>query len=340
MKNLKVSIIVLNHNGYQMTKDCLKSLLNVNYNNIEIIIIDNGSSDNSAKLLLKDFPNIKIIRNKINRGYAEGNNIGFRAASGDLICFLNNDTLVEKNFISPLIDVLISSEKIGAVQPKIMNYPQIKVIDSIGSYFINSGFLYHYGHNKKIAKKYQNSSDIFSMKGACMLFKREVIDKVGLFEDSYFAYFEETDLCHRSILAGYKIKYVPESVIFHIGGNTASKLPISFIQFHSYKNRIYTYLKNFEPITLLKILPIHLLFCLLISLVYLFSLKLSLSFAVIKAIFWNFYHIRLIKQKRDSIKKIRVLRDQDYLPSLTRKVSFSYYYHLFSTSLAGYEDAL
>lgn len=337
----QVSIIIVNWNGYKNIKECLISILKCSYPNFEIIIVDNGSVDRSVsyiKNMAVKYGNIRLIENKKNVGYAEGNNLGFKRAKGKMILFLNNDTLVDKDFLNILVNKLISDKSIGAVQPKILNYPKSNIIDSVGSYFLNTGFLYHFGHNKKDHKRYQTISEIFSMKGACMLFKKSVINKIGLFENNYFAYFEETDLCHRAILAGYTIYYVPSAVIYHKGGGTASKLPSEFIQFHSYKNRIYTYLKNFELLTIIKILPIHITYCLLISSVYFFTFKFSLSYAILKAIGWNIMNLKMIKKKRKEIQRLRKSNDNIYLSRLTRKVGFNYYYHLFATSLAGYRD--
>lgn len=337
----KVSIIILNWNGNENTKTCIKSLLTISFKNIEIIVVDNGSTDGSINFLrMLTFKNklIRVVENKKNLGYAQGNNIGYKHARGKYILFLNNDTIVDKFFLEPLLAVLESDENIAAVQPLILNYPKIRIIDSIGSYFINSGFLYHFGHNKKTKAKYEKESEIFSMKGACMLIKKSMIDKIGLFDQEYFAYFEETDLCQRIWLAGGKINYIPQSKIYHMGGETAKQLKSSLIQYHSYKNRIYTYLKNFELITLVKLLPIHLIYCFIISIVYLLTFKFDLTFAILKAVFWNIVNIRKIYIKRLKINKLRKIHDNVYLPNLSRRVGLNYYYHLFSTSLAGYKE--
>lgn len=336
--NPKISIIILNYNGSAITLKCLESLSKIAYKNVETIVVDNGSSDNSKENIQRTFPEVKIIRNLTNTGYAEGNNIGYRAAKGELILFLNNDTLVEKNFLKPLVKALLSNKKQGAVQPKIMNFPHAQIIDSIGSYITSTGFLYHFGHNKKDEKKYNFSEEIFSMKGACMLFKKEVLEKTGLFDHNYFAYFEETDLCQRVWLAGYRISYIPDSRIFHIGGETSKKMNYSFINYHSYKNRIYTYLKNFEVITILKILPLHIFLCMIAILIYIFTFRFEMAFSIFRAILWNIIQIQKLLYDRQKIAELRRVSDNDYLPQLLRKVRPSYFYHLFATALAGYRD--
>ncbi len=333
-----VSIIILTHNTLKTTSECLSSLNNVSYKNLEIIVVDNGSTDNTSSYIKKHFPKIGVIRNNSNLGFAEGNNIGFQKAKGELILFLNNDTIVERDFLTPLMDKIVSDKTIGGVQPKILNYSKKNVIDSVGSYFITSGFLYHFGHNKKDQEKYNIEEEIFSMKGACMLFKREVLQKVGVFDKDYFAYFEETDLCQRVWLSGYRLLYIPTSSIYHIGGATAKKFPSAAMHYHSYKNRIYTYLKNLEPYSLIKVMPGHILLCVVVAMAFLLTGKISLVVAIIRAIFWNIVNINKTLKIRKKIKNLRKMKDEEYLPRVSRNVRLSYYYHLFATELTGYAD--
>ena len=340
MKN-KVSIIIVSWNGKKLLQDCIASIKKLTYKNYEIVISDNGSTDGSieyVKKLKRLMKNITLVENGENLGFAEGNNVAVEKATGDLIFFLNNDAFVNPKCLEPLIKKLNSDKKIAAVQPKILCYPEKDVIDSAGSYFLNTGFLYHFGHNKKDSSKYNAESEVFSMKGAAMLYKKSVLDKIGVFDNGYFAYFEETDLCHRTWLAGYKILYIPTSEVYHKGGMTSKRMLSSFIQYHSYKNRIFTLLKNLEAQTLFKVMPIHMLFCNAISLLYLVTGQLQLFTTIHKAIWWNVFSYGKILQERKKIKKLRKVSDSKYLALTARQVGLDYYYHLFSTSLKGYQD--
>ncbi len=339
--NKKVSIIIVNWNNAEDLKRCIESLIKISYKKIEIVIVDNGSTDDSIdeiKKIQKRKKHFFLIQNKKNLGFAQGNNIGYAKTTGEFVLFLNNDTVVTKNFLEPLVAKIKESPNIAGVQPKILQYPKKNIIDSVGSYFITSGFLYHYGHNKKDKKEYNKESEIYSMKGACMLFKKEVLEKIGVFDSDYFAYFEETDICHRAWVAGYKILFTSKSFIYHRGGQTAKRLPSSFILYHSYKNRIYTYLKNFQLTTILKIIPLHILFCQIVSLVYCFTLQFPLAFAVQKAILWNILHAHITVKKRSKVQELRKVSDDLYIWNISRHVRVSYYYHLFTTSLRGYKD--
>lgn len=336
-----VSIIIVNWNGLADLKSCLASLKKVKYPNLETIIVDNGSNDGSQQYIKSQkskVKNVTLIQNTSNVGYAEGNNIGYRKAKGQYLLLLNNDTVIENDFLTPLVEKMDSDSAIAGVQPIILQFPNKKLIDSIGSYFITTGFLYHLGHNKPDQKKYQKPNDVFSMKGACMLLRKSVIDKVGLFDTDYFAYFEETDLCMRIWISGSKIVYLPQSTIYHKGGETFKRLDNSFLLFHSYKNRIYTYAKNFEVSTLVLVLPLHLAMCLLVIGMYTITLRFSSSLAIIRALIWNVTNLSKTAQNRTKVATLRKISDNSYLTHLTRQVRLSYYYHLFTTSLRGYKD--
>lgn len=347
MKKPFVSIIIVNWNGVELLKDCLKSLEKVAYQNKEIVLVDNASADTSVSFVQKHYPKIKIIKNRENFGFAKGNNIGYAKAKGDAIMILNTDTMVEKNLVTELVKVLYSSPNIGAVQPKVIMYPQTNKIDSIGSFFSLSGILYHFGREKNPKNKLFNIPlEIYAAKGVCILFKKEALKKTGFFDEDYFAYFEETDLCHRILLAGYKIMYTPTTAIFHKGGASSTKLASSFIFYHSYKNRIYTYVKNLSIEYLLIVLPITLLIYLGVISTYILTGHFSLAWAVVKSIFWNIFHLPQILKKRSIIQRqIRRVKDRDFLPQVTKHVRISYYYymlvnHIFAKGMHQYDDSL
>lgn len=341
-----VSIIIVNWNGASFLSKCLDSIhKNIIQTTYEIIIVDNASEDSSVSILRryeKKFNKrditMRIIINKRNEGFAEGNNIGFKYAKGAYILFLNSDTQSSSDFLSPMVRLLDKHRNVGAVQPKIMQTRDKSLIDSAGSYFLNSGFLYHAGHNRKDTEEYNISSYIFSMKGACMLVRKTLIKKIGLFSKNYFAYFEETDLCMRILIAGYGIVYMPQACIYHLGGGTANKIASPFILYHAYKNRIFTYACNFQLRRLLTTLPIHIFLCTLVSFLYIITGKMQEGFSIVKGMAWVAGHIPEIIRNRRKIARYRKVQDDDYLPNITYDVSPSYYYHLFRTSLIGYED--
>lgn len=326
-----MSIIIVNWNGRKFLSDCLGSLSKSAYRKMEIIFVDNASTDDSVSYVKKNFPTINIMVNKENLGFSAGHEIALKKARGEVILLLNTDTIIEKNVLEELVKMLYSEKDIGAVQPKLLMYPQKNLIDSIGTFFLATGFLYHYGREKDHHQPiYNRSMEIFSAKGACFLFKKEVLEKVGFFDRDYFAYLEETDFCQRIWLAGYKIVYAPRAVVYHKGGGASGKMVASYIQFHSFKNRLCTYLKNLSRKNLLKTIPLMLLIYQCAFMLYLLTGNFGVAWAIQKAILWNVIHLPETCQKRKLVQnKIRTVADDDFLPKITRPVRLSYYYYLF-----------
>ena len=340
MHNPLVSIIIVNWNGRRFLETCLGSLSKIKYKNTEIFFVDNASKDDSVSYVEKHYPKIKLILNSENLGFAEGHDEAFKKSKGELILLLSTDTTVEKNLLEELIKGIYSEESIGAVMPKLLMYPKTDLIDSIGSFFLQSGSLYHFGREKnhKISI-YNKPMKIYSAKGACILFRKDVLIKTGLFDKDYFAYFEETDLCHRIWLSGKSVLYWPGTSVRHVGAGASGQMVKAFIQFHAFKNRICTYIKNLSSRNLIEVIGLTILSYQAIFILYILTGKLDMALAVQKSIIWNILHLKeTLKKRRFVQSKIRIASDSDFLPKVTRNVSMSYYYHLFRGSLAQYKD--
>lgn len=340
--NPLVSIIIVNWNAKENLQECLSALFKISYKNYEVILVDNGSKDDSVKFVKSNYPDIKIIEAGKNLGFAGGNNLGLEKAQGEYILFLNNDTIVTKNFLEKLVNFMEKRKDVGIVQPKILFHrPDTSLhhkINSIGSFLLPSGFLYHLDYGKK-DKLREDPYEIFSAYGACFLARKSLLQKIGLFDDRYFAYFEETDLCHRVWLSGLKVMILPGTLIYHKGAKTAQKLPSAFIQYHSFKNRIYTYLKNLEKLNLIRIFIPHLIICEASSLLYLAFGKPSYTFAIQKAILWNIFNLNNLLKERGRVQKVlRKVKDKDFVPKLTKAVDLKYYYYLSNGSLENYKQ--
>ncbi len=339
MDNPLVSIIIVNWNGERYLKDCLDSLKVQTYKNTEVFFVDNASIDTSVAFAKKEFPYFHFIVNKKNLGYAEGHDEAFERAKGELVLLLSMDTILEKDALKQMVDTMGSDSRIGAVQPKLLMWPQKNLIDSIGMFFLVSGLLYHYGREKEhTAAKYNKQMEIFSAKGACLLFRKSTLKKTGLFDKGYFAYFEDTDLCHRVWLAGYTVIYTPKAVVYHTGGGASKRMASSHILFHSYKNRLQTYLKNLSWKYLVRVLPLTILVYMGASIAYLSRGDIKVAIAIQKSILWNIINVKKILLKRKHVQsKVRVVRDDDFLPRLTKPVYLSYYYYIFY-GLKKYKD--
>ena len=326
-----ISIIIVNWNGLKWLSDCFRTIYAQDYKDFEVIFVDNASKDKSVAWVKENYPKTKIIINKENLGFADANNIGYKKAKGKYILFLNNDTKVTKTFLTELVNVLEKDNTIGGVQSKILLMDHPDIHDSVGAFLTPTGFLYHYGFGRKNIAKYNKEIELYTAKGACMMFRKDVLDAVAIcgdiFDSDYFAYFEESDLCHRVWLAGYRIVYAYKSVIYHKMGATSSKLKSSFVHYHSFKNRIRTIIKNSSGGTLACMLPIHLASCLVLSFYFLVSGQTNGTGAIIRAVFWNLKNLGETLTLRSMVQKARRTSDKEIFSITLKNPSLFFYIH-------------
>jgi GT2 family glycosyltransferase len=322
-----VSIITVNLNGRIWLENCLKSIFQSDYplSKMQIILVDNGSTDDSVNFVKREFPTVKIISLNKNCGYAQGNNMGFKSSTGDLILLLNNDTILRKNTLKIMINEIEKIKDAGILQPKIILTGN-RGLDACGAFLTNTGFLYHYGigENPK-DPAYNKKIPVFSVKGACMLVKREVIGKIQLFDDDFFAYFEESDFCHRAWIAGYRVYYAPKAVMYHKRGATAEKLGQEkippWLHFHSYKNRICSHIKNLSSKELIKMLPMHLSLVSFLSILYFVRGEPEVSRAIYRSLWWNLTNLKKTLRKRKYIqKKLRLIDDAQVMKIIKKNI--------------------
>lgn len=339
-----VSVLIVNWNSEDNLRDCLESLYKINYQNYEVVLVDNASTDGSVEFVRKNFPKVKLTQAKRNLGFAGGNNLGLKNCKGKYVLFLNNDTIVTKEFLNDLVDIIENDLTISVIQPTILFHrPGTELhekINSVGSFLLKSGFLYHLDYGKKFQKeKYEDIYEIFTAYGACFLAKKVTIDKIGLFDERYFAYFEETDFSHRVWLNGGRVVIYTKALIYHKGGKTSEKLPSALIQYHSFKNRLYTYLKNLSLKNLLLVLFPHLMICEISSVLYLLTGRPGYAIAIQKSIAWNLSNLgKMLKERSRIQKKLRKVSDDSFVPKLTKPVNFKYYYYLSNGNLEKYND--
>ncbi len=241
-----VSIVIVNFNGRELLKRCLTSLLDTNYPNIEIIVVDNASTDGSIESMKKafgSFPYVKIVENRENLGHAEGCNVGALAAKGRYLVFLDSDTeLKAENWLWELVKVMESDKSIGMAQAKVvladdkrrLDYVCI-AIDALGTWAAT------YGQKEDELKE---NLEILAASSGCCIIRREVFNEAGGFDSDYFIYDDDTDLSVRARLLGYNILLVPSAVIVHRGSVLRGINQRTV--YHSAKNRICTMLKNYE----------------------------------------------------------------------------------------------
>lgn len=243
-----VSIIVLNWNGKQYLETCLSSLERQICKNIEIIFVDNGSHDGSVDFVKNRFPGVVILRHEKNLGFSQGVNSGIRISRGKFIATINNDAEADENWIKNLLSVMESSQDIGSCASRMMRFYDREIIDSAGIDIYQNGNAYDRGREKRNTGQYEQE-EIFGACAGAAIYRREMLDRIGLFDEGYFAYFEDVDLSFRMHLFGWKCIYVPDAIVYHIHSATSkssSPFKIYFIE----RNKLWNMWKYF---------PVHVL---------------------------------------------------------------------------------
>lgn len=212
----RVSLITVNFNGTDVTRALLQSLQKVTYNNLEIIVVDNGSKV-PCSVLKDEFPEIVYLDTKANLGFAGGNNRGLELATGEYLILLNNDIEVDSGFLEPLVEAMRQHEKVGVVCPKILYFDAPDILQYVGFSPIHpiTGRGFSIGYQEKDNGQYDLPGPTARAHGAAMMFSREVMDKVGMMAELYFLYYEEMDYCERIKRAGYSIWFEPRSKVWH-----------------------------------------------------------------------------------------------------------------------------
>ena len=209
-----ISIIVLNYNAGELLLNCINSLMKSTYQNIEILVVDNISSDDSHTKCKKQFPDIKLIQNRKNLGYCGGNNVGIKEAKGEFIVILNPDTIVEENWLDEMFNAFNEFGD-GLYQPKIISLNESDIIQSTGNMIHVFGFGFARDKGKKIIEKKEEIEKIGYASGTCLFTTKKVLEKVGLLDEFLFLYHDDLDLGWRAAQIGINSYYVPKSKIFH-----------------------------------------------------------------------------------------------------------------------------
>lgn len=283
-----VSIVSINYNGAAVTCEMLESLKKISYPNIEVIIVDNASKEDPSSIF-ENHPWIKFIRSDKNLGFAGGNNLGFKEATGKYFLMLNNDTEVPTDFLEPLVERLELDATIGCVSPKIIFHHSPGVLQFAGFNPINPftvrGTAIGYGMQDD--GRFDQSHPTSRAHGAAMMVSRKVVEEIGLMADLYFLYYEEMDYCERIKRAGYSIWYESRSTIFHkesISTGKGSTLKTYYLT----RNRILYQRRNVKGITLF----ISILFLMIVSIPkntiqYLIKGKMDMLKAFYQGVYWN-----------------------------------------------------
>jgi GT2 family glycosyltransferase len=248
MSDPTTSIVIVNYNGLRVIVPCLDSLhQHLPISDVEIIVVDNASSDGSRDRITQQFPAVKLIQLNKNRGFGAANNVGVQAARGEFLWLLNSDTLLTTNVLPVLQAKLIDHPDVGIVGPKLLNPDgsfQLSVAYEIGLWgeFKTLQLVKRYrvaDNRPALSQRYSVDQYVDIVVGAAMFMRRSLFATIGGFDETFFMYFEESDVCQRVRELGYKILYTPEASLIHIGGYSIAQAAGAMAQAYRRSQRYY-----------------------------------------------------------------------------------------------------
>lgn len=305
----EVAIVILNFNGAHYLTTFLPSVLQYSQG-CRIIIADNCSTDNSVEVLEKQFPQVEILQLKKNHGYSQGYNEALQQIDSPYFILLNSDIEVTEGWWESSIELLKSSEKIAAVQPKILSFHDKNLFEYAGA---GGGFIDKLGYPfcrgriflsiEADQQQYDDVVKVFWASGACLFIKSKCFDQVGGFDPEFFAHMEEIDLCWRLQKAGYNIVYNGQSYIFHVGGGTLERSHPRKT-YLNFRNGLSLLFKNYTNKQLVTLLPLRLLLDLIAALKFTLFDSPQHGLAVLRAHKYFLKNIPKNKKKRNEVKKL------------------------------------
>lgn len=301
---MKLSIVILNWNGHALLEQYLPSVIKYSPG-AEVVVADNASTDGSVAFVQENYPNVKIVQNAVNGGFAKGYNDALKHLEADIFCLLNSDVEVTENWLAPIIKAFEEIPDAAIIQPKILDLLKQDHFEYAGA---GGGFLDKYGYPfcrgrifqalEKDEGQYNDIKEIFWATGACMFIKSDVFTSLGGFDEDYFAHQEEVDLCWRAKIAGHKVYYVGGSEVYHLGGSTLSNMNPKKT-FLNFRNSLYSITKNLPRRKALPIILARLVLDGVAALRFVIQFKISHCFAILKAHLSYYKNFRKMYRKRE-----------------------------------------
>lgn len=318
----KIAVVILNWNGAKLLEQFLPSVVAFS-DEAKIYVADNASTDTSLEVIKSKFPSVTIIQNDDNYGFAKGYNVALQNIEEEYLCLLNSDVEVTQNWLTPILSLFENNPEIGIIQPKILDYKNKAYFEYAGA---AGGFIDKFGYPfcrgrifdtiEKDNGQYDDEQTIFWASGACFFIRRTIFNQLKGFDDDFFAHQEEIDLCWRAFNLGYKAKYSPNSVVYHVGGATLNEgNPRK--TFLNFRNSLLMLLKNLPENQLFFIILSRLCLDGLAGIQFIFKGKFKHCFAIIKAHF-SFYS--LINK---TLKKRKQSQSQNYYQ--TKSIVYQYF---------------
>lgn len=303
----KIAVVILNWNGAKLLEQFLPSVVAYS-DEAKIYVADNASTDNSLEIIRSKFPQITIIKNDSNYGFAKGYNVALQQVEEDYYALVNSDIEVTPNWLSPILSIFDNEPNIGIIQPKILdikNKAYFEYAGAAGGYIDQFGYPFCRGRIfdtiEKDQGQYNDDIEIFWASGACLFIRKDVYRALNGFDDDFFAHQEEIDLCWRAFNLGFKAKYTSKSVVYHVGGATLNEgHPRK--TFLNFRNSLLMLTKNLPERKLFFLLFIRLCLDGLAGIQFILKGKFKHCWAIIKAHFAFYSLINKILKKRTGNK--------------------------------------
>ncbi len=357
-KSFLVSVIIVTYEGKNYADKCVESVLQSRTKSVEVVVVDNGSTDGTVAYLNHKYAAAKqkgkflCIGLDKNYGPAMARNIGVKSSQGQYLGFLDNDTVVDPNWANEAVKAFKKDKNLGAIQCKLLVSKQAEavaylkgrtkkkqfLIDYVGEHLGQNGFLVQRCQAGEIDHgQYDQPIEILAAKSAGMFISRKVFDKAGGFDGDYFIYVEETDLGWRCWLAGYQVRFVPQSKVYHEFGTSTLSLgqeKKSYqAKFHGTKNYLLTHLKNLQTKNLIKILTWQVILWSGLAWYKLVQGNYQEFWWINKGILWNVVHLRSTIRKRQAVSKLRKVNDDWLFDRVMVKKPLSYFLSKAQTQL-------
>lgn len=240
---VNVTVVIPNYNGIAYLPDCLDALRRQRYSGFDTIVVDNGSTDGSQELLDKDYPEVKVIRLPKNQGFCGAVNVGIRACKTPFVILLNNDTEAAPGFVGGLLQAIQKDARRFSCSAKMVQFQDRERIDDAGNYYTALGWAYARGKGQP-QRDYCQERKIFASCAGAAIYRRDILERLGCFDEAHFAYLEDVDVGYRARIQGYVNVFAPKAVVCHVGSATTGSRYNSFKVQYSARNNIYLIYKN------------------------------------------------------------------------------------------------
>ncbi|WP_375239292.1 glycosyltransferase family 2 protein [Aurantibacter sp.] len=304
---MNIAIVILNWNGKSLLEQFLPSVVKYS-KEAKVYVADNASTDNSISFIKANYPNVTILENAKNGGYAKGYNDALKQVKEPIYCLLNSDIEVTENWLKPIEEEFSNEENTAIIQPKILDYKKkshFEYAGAAGGFVDALGYPYCRGrifNTIEVDENQYKSDTVFWASGACLFIRKSVFNELNGFDESYFAHYEEIDLCWRAFNLGYITKYNQDSIVYHVGGATLNASNPKKTELN-FRNSLFTLVKNVKGLLLLLVF-IRLALDGVAGIKFLLEFKPKHTFAIIKAHF-SFYIAlpKLLKQRKSLQQK-------------------------------------